>query len=327
MARVFIDGFESGGLSAWEGNSGCVVATGITGMDGTYCLYNAGNGQFIFKTLPAAAEYYFAFLYRPNSGGLAKNRTIQFRNSTTVLGMLARNSTTGALLAYKGNMATLLGTSTALVALDTTALIEIYYLPHLTNGSFVVKINGVTEINVTGVSTSPATSDIDNFGFITVPGSYGIGYIDNVIVDSANWIGATNIVAVVPTGVGDSTQFTPSTGDNFECVDEVPLSDADYVGVNAVDQVDLYTHGILPGTAYQVKSVQFTVRGVKEGAATPQNLRPVAKVAGTVYPGTSFPLTTAFKDSVVMMELNPATGLPWTVDDVNNAQFGFESQA
>jgi len=52
--------------------------------------------------------------------------------------------------------------------------------------------------------------------------------IDNLIVDNAGWIGQTRIQGLAVSGAGTTTQFDPSTGSNYECVNEVPYSDTDY---------------------------------------------------------------------------------------------------
>ena len=55
MARVFIDGFESGKTDLWDLVVGACIATGIAGMDGTYCLSCDGFGDYYaHKYVPAA---------------------------------------------------------------------------------------------------------------------------------------------------------------------------------------------------------------------------------------------------------------------------------
>ena len=68
MARVFIDGFEAGDLKLWESNSGASLATGIDGMDGTYCLDLKIPQEILSKKFPSKSEYFVAFKYKQASG-------------------------------------------------------------------------------------------------------------------------------------------------------------------------------------------------------------------------------------------------------------------
>lgn len=72
-------------------------------------------------------------------------------------------------------------------------------------------------------------------------------YYDDMYVDDTTGEGAAAVGPIlrfpyiVPDGAGNYTQWDPSAGNNWDCVDEVPPSDADYVETNVVDEFDSYT--------------------------------------------------------------------------------------
>jgi len=150
---------------------------------------------------------------------------------------------------------------------------------------------------------------------------------DNVVIDNTSWPGKTNIQAIRPTGAGNSTQWTPSAGNNWDCVDEVPASDADNVVTNANDQVDFYAAGNLVGAIDSVVCVQVQARAVKEGAPTPQNLALGVRTGGADYFSSDKAVPTAAKSLFNLWAQNPNTAALWTKTDVDGAEIGIKSRA
>jgi len=264
---------------------------------------------------------------KPYSGGYSKNRIISFKSGSTVLASLRRDSATGLANAYRGDGATLLGSSVTSLALDNTYRLEIRYKPHGSTGVFQVKINGVLEINFTGNTTSGATT-YDTFAFETISGQTGIGYIDNVIIDDAVWPGNTRIQAIKPLGAGSLTQWDPSAGANWQCVDEAPASEADYVSAGVVDKMDLYEPQDLSGVIGVIKCVQLQARCVKEGAPAATQLQLAVRTGGTNYVSGSKAVATITPKPVAnVWNTNPATGQPWTAGEVNALEMGIKAAA
>ena len=327
MARVFIDGFEAGDLKLWDLVVGAWIVSGIAGMDGTYCLScDAFGSYYAHKYLPAAPEYYLAFRYRGSSAQYASSMCYFF-NGTTQLARLRRNPTSGFLEIRRGTgSGTLLATGAIAVNVGTPVLIEVHYKPHNTEGVFQVKVGGILDIDFTGDTTDGATA-IDG---IRVGGDgtyYSSCWFDNVVIDNAAWPGNTKIQAIKPAGAGNSTQWTPSAGDNYACVDEVPPSESDFIVTNTLDHLDLYAAGDLAGTIGSVKCVQLQALAKAEGSPTPHNLQLAVRTNGADYfsgdkavPSSSTPLSN-------LWEANPATAAPWQEAEVNAMEIGVKAVA
>ena len=327
MARVFIDGFEAGQLDLWDLVCNASVATGIGGMDGAYCVNLTSNDKAIYKDVPAADEYYVAFRYKIISPG-GSGTIISFTNGATRLGTLTFDSTSRLLQARRGDESgAILGTGTTAFVNNTVALIEVHYKPHDTTGIFQVKVNGVLEIDFSGDTTNNALQ-INRIIFgRSVTSGWVYGYVDNVIIDNAVWVGDTRIQAIKPTGPGNSTQWDPSAGANWDCVEEVPASDTDDVSTNVADEIDLYTFGDLTGSIEEIKCVQAQARAIKEGAPTPQNLQLACRSGGTNYTGPNNAPGTTAQSFAKLWETNPNTSNPWAVDEVNAAEIGVKAVA
>lgn len=320
MSRIFIDGFESGGSHLWDTRVGLSVSSGIAGMDGNYCLY-ANQMDYAEKIVPSKSEYWCAFRFRPSSSSNAA--VVSFYNNTNLLGYLKRNTSTNVLEAWRNGA--LLASGSATVAAGTTYLIEVHYKPDSANGVFQVKVNGIADIDFAGNSGTTADINRVRLGFFSGT-IYAYCYYDNFILDDSGWIGDTRIQVIQPTGAGNSTQWDPSTGSNWDCVDEIPASETDYVYTNTADEVDLYTFSNLSGNIESIKCVQVQALAKKEGLPTPQSLQLAVRSGGTNYFSGSKALPSTIPKAVChLWETDPNSGSAWTESGVNNAEFGFKS--
>lgn len=328
MGRVFIDGFESGGDDLWDTeNNAIVVSSAGLDMDGSYCLDLNYSTEYIQRDITADDEMYFAFLYRPTH--LTNSEQIlTVYNSSTILANCQRTATSGLIKAF-GGTATLLITGSKNLTINSTYLVEIYIKIADAGGRFVIKIDGVKDVDFTGDVKPDANTQFDKVRLgSSVGGLYTTyAYFDNFIMDDAVWIGNTKIQALVPTGAGATTGWTPSAGNNWDCVDEKPANDADYVSINAVDTVDTYAAGNISGVIDSIKCVQIQSRARTDGAPTPTNLKLVARVAGTDYLSGDKTVPATEKGLYNLWELNPADAAAWEEADVNAMEIGVRSAA
>jgi len=324
MARIFLDGFESGGLDQFTSSSGAaVVSSSGLSMDGNYCLDLTGQLDTGQISISATGEIYTAFLYRATNNN---SNLIAFFSGGSCVGFLHRGSS-GVLSAYRSS--TVLVSSAFAMSLATTYFVEVYFKLHDSSGRFVVKVNGIIVIDFTG-DTNPSLTTFNSLIFgnaATGAASYGFAYYDNIILDTTNWIGKTYIQGLAVTGAGTTTQLTPSTGSNYACVDEIPASDTDYVYSNTVDQLDTYAAGNLTGTIGTIKAVQVQSRVVKEGTATPQNIKLAVRSGATDYVSADKVVPTTAATVAGIWETDPATSAAWSEANVNAVEIGVKTAA
>ena len=321
MARLFIDGFETGSLDLWDYNQqNASINSSLSGRDGNYCLsVDTSFNTSLEKNLPSRSELYVAFrLYPKNSAN-----AIKFYYDSTLLGYLYLTGTGGNFQAKRGD-GTILATGTTTIDSQVWILVEVRYKPADSGGVFQVKVNGILDIDYTGNTTSGGSS-VNKIALGTNNFNYGIGYYDNIIVDDASWIGDTKIQAIKPTAAGNSTQWDPSSGSNWDCVDERPPSDTDYNYTNAADELDLFTFSDLSGSIEEIKCVQVQARAKYEGAPAATKLQLGVRLSSTNYFSASKDLTTAFKQHYHLWEQDPSTSSAWTASGVNAAGFGYKS--
>jgi len=114
---------------------------------------------------------------------------------------------------------------------------------------------------------------------------------------------------------------------NCMAVSEAPPDDdSSYVTDATVGHLDRYTYPSISGSA--VKAVCVNMRAEKDDAGTRQ-IRACGKSGGTTFDnGADFSLSlSSYGDFFACFEVDPNTGVAWTVSGVNAAEFGVKTTA
>lgn len=240
-----------------------------------------------------------------------------------------RISSSGALEARRGDAnGTLLGSSAAgIFLINQWIYIEAKVTIDNTVGVVELRVNGGTSpvLNLTGQDTQNTSNAFTNRYF------YQDSFIDDhYLCDTTgavnnNFLGDVKIETLYVNGAGNSTQFTPSTGSNFQNVDETQTSngDTDYNFSNTVGHKDTFTMTNLLTTSGNIFGVQSHINTRKDDVGT-REITTLIRNGTTETPGATFPLSTSYlqHDSAIY-ETNPDTSVAWTVSDVNNMEAGY----
>ncbi len=182
------------------------------------------------------------------------------------------------------------------------------------------------DIDFSGDTTDGPTT-VDNIRlYAQSPNFYH--HFDNVVIDDAEFPGNTRIALLKPNGAGSSTQWDPSAGSNWDCVDEVPASDSDYISTDAAEEADLFAASDLPSGVASVKCVQVQARALKEGnSLNVQNLQLACRTNSNNYFSQNFAVPTSAKGFAKLWQNNPNTAQPWTKGEVDALEIGVKAVA
>lgn len=188
-------------------------------------------------------------------------------------------------------------------------------------GSYEVKLNGQSILSGSGDTqdqTSSGCTQVQLWGI-----SDSLYVADLYFAD--DYFGDTQIDTLFSNGAGNYSQFTPSAGSNYECVDEAaPDGDTTYVKSSTVNHKDSYTYDDLPtvnGTIYAV----VAVIAAKKDEVDTRSFRAFTRLSSTDYNGsTTHYLSQGYKYYLEEWLLNPATSLAWVKADIDGAEFGCE---
>lgn len=244
-------------------------------------------------------------------------------------------SSTGAIAAYRsGAGGTQLATSSAGVLIeDTYHRVECHVVVDNTVGKFVVRVDEVEVINITGQDTQNSGT-FNGMNGCVLGGNTNGWHFDDIImytVDGSgidDFLGDVRIQTLLPDGDGNQNDGT-ATGDtnNWECVDESGGADDDttYVAQSTAADVDLFTVGNLPVTPDDVKAVVVNVVNRGDGS-TARQIKTVCRSNVTEVDGddTGVYNDTAFKTAQGFYDVDPDGGGAWDEAAVNAMEIGQE---
>jgi len=126
-----------------------------------------------------------------------------------------------------------------------------------------------------------------------------------------------------PNAAGDLTEWTPSAGSNYQCIDETTSDDDTtyvYGGVNIQDLYNVDNNGLAPDIFAHISIV-----AVAKAATQPGNLTIMMKTDGTIYESSVIALTTAYVTYRNNWTLNPKYGYAWNDTSLDALQIGINS--
>lgn len=332
MALRFVDSFDHYATadlaSKWTSVTSMTVASG--GRNGTSKLTSTNtNNSDAKKVLDAQATWIVGFAFSFSGAHVSNKFLVRFVDGTTE--HVDLRMTTSNLLFVTRN-GTTLGTGTTALSSSVFYYLELKVTISDTVGVVNLKINGNTELNLTSQDTRNAGNASADTIFIAKAGVDNNGATSNwddfYVCDSTgsvnnDFLGDVRVQAILPSGAGNTTQWTPSAGSNFQNVDDTtPNGDTDYNSTSTATNKDTYAFGDLTPTSGSIKGLQWLAYVRKDDAG--------ARTVAPVYRSTSdFDGTTqSVLDSYVYLreikELNPNTSAAWTISEVNAAEFGIK---
>jgi hypothetical protein len=225
----------------------------------------------------------------------------------------------------------ILATGTQVIQTNKWYYIEIKYFANDTTGTAEVRINNLVDIDFTGdtVGTSDQINRID----IGNSGGWSMAYYlddfyicDDLGTEANDFLGDVKVETEFPTGAGANTQWTPTAGANWQCVDEsTPNDDTDYVHTNISGYYDTYEFGNLTTISGEVFGVQINMYGKKPDAGT-KYIRSAVRPTTTEYDGNLHSLGDSYGYFIDLYTTNPETTSGWTISEVNSGEFGIKSE-
>lgn len=333
MALRFIDSFDhyptASVTTKWTASTGGgVTISSGNGRNGTSSA--RGTNIVLQKTLDNQATWYLGAAIRFGSFAGATDILAVMDGTTrqVQLGVIS----TGELRLYRGNsQLTTIATSSGL-GLQTGVwyFIELKVVVDGTAGQYEVRVNGapIAALTATGANTRATTNNYANVAIGGAPGSNsdiddfyvcdGTGSANN------NFLGDRRVITLLPDGAGNYTQWTPSAGSNFQCVDEASMnSDTDYVSSSTAAQKDTYNFGAV-GIAGTVAGIQVN-GAIRKDDAGSRTVRRIVRVGATDYNGANVSVLDSYAYSIAeVLQTNPATSAAWTVSDINSIEVGVE---
>jgi len=329
MARLFIDGFSSE-TSLWEGGSTAdsSVVSHYVDSEGTTWIkmafhYDAGSASCA-KYLLGKPKFYVAFRLIPDDYYGIKLR-------------FSYAASYGAAGTHLQGGVQITGETIGVFDADENFVyVESDYGYAGSGKHFQVCFENVDSVNkevtvrfddvelfshawanTSGVPCDTVTT-ISFGGHPGVGGNYDIDLAD-VVIDDEDWPGESRVYGMAPSANGATIEWTPSSGENYQAVDEVPATTSDWVETAISGAIDIYESVSPLSSDVLVKSVQ-----VQYMASSGDFFQPC------FYSGESFhigpPTSGEWTDHCLtqIWDDNPLTSGEWGLADIEEIQTGMK---
>ena len=339
MGFIFTDSFDH--YTAMPGTSGAKWdlenANSYSSINASYGRFSTAgvrctsqnSSYYLLKTLPSNyGTLYFGFAYKIAEVPSTNMCIMSLRDSnTTQCGL--NISAAGKLMTYNG----WLGGGTVL---QTSSLSYPANEWHFVEGAVTISETGsfrilVDEVEWIDSSTCDTRVTANNYaGGFALFGQYGSAiqwtcYVDDLYIhDTANQ-GDVRVIYRAPDGAGAHTDWTPSAGANWQCVDEAAPDTADYVSTATTSNVDTYTMTDLTQTTGTILAVVGNYFAQKTDAGA-RSIAMTTRLSGTDLDSTGKAVASSWGYLQFIQETKPGGGA-WTLADTKSAEMGMKVTA
>jgi len=334
MTMLFMDGADMGDFAyKYDGFNANLTVSTTTRYGLGQALYQGTSisaGALNFrKTIVPATKVVVGFAYRTAviNEGVA---VVQFSadNNTIVHGSV-RQMASGALALYRGTTQVAISAA-GIFPINTWGYIELSGTVHDTTGYLEARLNGVTVCSFTGDTRNAGVSMLIDTVTWIYPNNGALSLTDDIYIlnglGSVNndFLGERRVQTLRPNGAGSKAELSPmGSANNWENVDELPITSADYNYSSTAGQQDLYAMTELLAGTTVVNAVQSTayVRKTDTGARSAKSL---IRSNGTTGAGPTVALSPTLGVASQLAEADPGTGLAWVPGDFAALEAGVE---
>lgn len=133
------------------------------------------------------------------------------------------------------------------------------------------------------------------------------------------------VATITPNSLGTKDEWTG----NYADIDDLGVTfDDDYIYTDAINKIESFGLTNLSAAAQNMDVVAAVVSArARRGFTGPQNIKPFIRTNSTNYEGATYPAVPATFTNLppVVMGVNPVTGNPWTITEIQDLEAGFKS--
>lgn len=194
-------------------------------------------------------------------------------------------------------------------------------------GTVDIRINEVSWLSLTGKDTqNTSNAYATQIGFEDISGNPSVAsfyQIDDVVVNTNNWLGDVKVREDLPTGVGshDDGVITGASSSYLATKETPPDSDTTYSSLQNIGDYFLLTYASIPTDSEVIALVPFPF--ASKSAAGSATFKADMLIGGTQYLGTEqSPSDGSYAYFPDIITTSPATGITWTVTEINALELG-----
>lgn len=334
MAILHLDGFDTYTSLSQEYTVTGSPAIGAFGRNGTSGV-RSGNGIEQFsKTIPATGTVIVGFGFRVDTPSSGNNVPIcQLMDSASIQVDLRLTSTNQILFTRNGTQ--IGSTSSNSFTEDVYYFVELKVLISNTVGTIECRVNG------TSTGWVPSTGSLDTqtsanstvnavkLGASASSNACTVSNDDYRIFDTTgtannDFGGDMRIEEHVPNADGSPVDWTASSGNDYQTVDDNPPNDdTDYISSSTAAQRSVFTFPNLTTSAGTVAAVVVKLRHRKDDASS-RNIAARVESGASALTGSNISCADNYSYARTVYETDPNTAAAWTIANINSAECGVE---
>lgn len=319
MGILYMNTADVGDTSRFAGVQGTVDVVSTTARTGTRSFRLAGS-RGVSTTAPATG--YVKWGWMADEVKAIDWRFYLKSGSSSAQLTVTHNTFGGVASVWRGAENTTLLFSASGISMNTWYLYELYYVIHDTSGVATLRLNGVQVGTFSGDTRASGSADVDTVQWYS---NASYMYLDDIVIRDDTWPGVGGVHVQVPNAAGDLSAWTPSAGNDYDCVNDVPADFTDYLKTNAsvVNTKHLLNLANLPRAADSVAGVAVCARAQLDavGAGT---MRTTMKYNGVTANGPTVGLSSSPLWVDYYRTTDPEDNA-WTSTSVDGLQAGIET--
>lgn len=338
MALLFMDGFDDGLLaSKWSFVSSVGIVSG--GRTLNRALLQDNSDSVLRKTV-AIADYHvtfitgFAFMLGSSYNA---SQILTFLSDTNATAHILMGVNTNNAIEIRRGGTLILTTANNSITPGVFSYVEVLVTLSDTVGVVTVRVDGVQVGTFSGDTKNGGTSStLEAVTFNASSGPNGtVFYLDDFyLLNGAGAVNSTfrgdsSVLTRFPDGNGNYSQGVNSGStsvNNYTYVDENPPNTTDYVAFATTGDKDTYTFQDIPaGTVYGIQQAMYASKS-DAGARTMRNIQRIAGADFASAVDQSLGVTPTYAAKLDVLQVSPATGVSWTVTELNGTEFGTEAR-
>jgi hypothetical protein len=334
-ALVFMDSFDHYATAdvtqKWPLAQGAQIQAG-GGRRGTQSLRCPGDADFAARLFVPAPTWVVGMSVRFTSLFPGNHPLVDWSDGSTPQAQVGVTDI-GQLELRRGT-SVVLATSTVALGFNTTYYLEWLLTIHGSTGVSTVRIDGVPVVSVSSANTQATGSALANrlrVGNLAVGEALFDLDIDDcyVCTNQTTFLGDCRVDYLAPSGDGTYQAWAPSAGTSHcALVDELaPNGDTDYLSNATPGARESHHFPSLPSMPNPlIRGVQHCACLRKDDAGTRQ-VRSLLVSGATTQVGTALhTMALSYVSYQQLYEVDPQTGVAWTVAGVNALEAGVETQ-
>ena len=363
MARIFMDGFESGKptyanstvYSSAIYNGGlwlCYSATTAASLGASTTTRNTYSGYSFRYLMGGATTAYATSTFASTYTSLYTRfyiRKVTDTGSNNVYISLIGGGTVRCSLRVGGSGQVIGIANSSLVFTSSNGVIDVgtqwykvefFFKANASTGELTCYVDNVNIGSWTGDSGTTAVDSIRIGGVNTSNFTSSDFYIDDLAVNDTtgsinnSWCGDGTIIGLVPKGAGNYMQMSNvgAAVSNWQAVDEIPNDgDTSYVHSNVVGTMDTYdmqelvaTKSVPSNATVNASQILYTARYSDASGS----VAPVLRSGSTDYIGTNVAATSVYTGQIKyqVFDISPFTSSQWTVSEIDGIEAGIKFQ-